>query len=123
MSQPRKRLRARTLPLKSKRPTCPLHPLVQMEFRPEEARWECQMDGCTQIVFPKAVADNGRPVIGRGEVELFVLDDPSTGNRHYLLRSSGNNVMIDVTDCMVHDDIDVKGGLARFDLGVPIVGG
>lgn len=120
MTPPKKRLKARHPVMEDKRPHCPLHPLVKMEFVVEELRWECGMHGCVQVVFPKAVISGGRPILGRGELELFEVLDGDTEKFHYLLRSADNNVMIDVT--AIAEKIDLgHGTYAEVTINVPLV--
>jgi len=119
--RPKRVLKARNLPTQDKRPTCPLHDL-KMPYNIDELRWECPRQGCAQVVFPKATVENGRPVLGRGEVELFRMLNPDTGQYHYLLRSSENNVMIDITENMTGAVDSIVGSKASFGVQALIAG-
>ena len=100
MPTPRKKLRARNPVVKKKGPLCPVHELL-MHYSAEEGLWTCAETGCTQVSFPRSEASKGKPIVGRGDVEVFVMTDGHTGEDHYFLRATDNNVMIDLTGVAV----------------------
>lgn len=91
------KIHARHKPVKDKRPRCPLHE-VPMEYYIEELHWSCPTEGCAQIAFPRAEVSKGRPIVGRGDLEVFVMTDPDSGRQHVFLRALENNVLLDITD-------------------------
>lgn len=93
-----KKLKARNPQVKKSGPECVLHEGTLMEFVVEEARWECPEPGCTQKAWPEAEVANGRPIVGKGAVEVVLMNDDKTGKPHAFLRAMDNNVMIDVTE-------------------------
>lgn len=92
-------------------PKCVLHG-VRMRYVPEEVVWKCPEDGCTQVAFPKQEITSGRPIVGRGALELVHIPDPE-GSKHgvWMLRAMDNNVMINITDELVAEigmDITIR---------------
>lgn len=91
----------RTEPVKVRepdKPKCPIHGTV-MVYDPEHVRWGCTNPNCKQIAFPPEELEKGKPILGRGELELVRMKDPDgSKDGRYILRSIDNNVMIDVTD-------------------------
>lgn len=70
-----------------------------MRYVPEDMRWVCDIEYCKQVAFPPMVAEKGKPIIGKGEVELVRTKDPDGDkNGRYLLRAIDNNVIIDITE-------------------------
>jgi hypothetical protein len=100
MGKPLKKLKGEKLrPRKPQGiPLCPIHSM-EMEYVTESMHWACPDKACAQIAFPREEIEEGKPVVGRGIVELVMIDDPD-GNRlgRYILRTIDNNVMVDITD-------------------------
>lgn len=83
------------------KPSCPIHH-VEMTYEPDRLHWTCLSDGCRQIAFPPEEVEHGKPVMGKGIVELLRMKDPDGSKEgRYILRTLENNVMIDVTDVVV----------------------
>lgn len=95
-------VRTEPVTVKKKRgPRCPVHD-VPMAYDAENVRWKCTDLKCRQIAWPENDADNGRPVVGRGDLEVVLIDDPEGGKEgRVLIRAMQNNVMVDITDCLV----------------------
>lgn len=77
------------------KPTCRAH-AREMVFMPGTLRWECPEPDCGMVAYPKE-DDSGRPITGKGEVELLVFKD-EYGEEHLYVRAVGNNVIVEITE-------------------------
>lgn len=80
-----------------KRPLCPYHG-TQLNFSAAELTWTCPTEGCTTKKYPKTLLEEqgGYPIVGKGRLD--VMKYTSDGEDTYVLRASGNNVVLDITD-------------------------
>lgn len=72
-------------------PKCPYH-AEEMVFAAERLCWVCTHNGCSMVSWPKVDVEAGKPIIGRGEVELVKAGDMT------FLRAG--NVLIEVTQVL-----------------------
>lgn len=83
-------------------PLCPMHGL-EMVYQPEHMYWECPDRQCAQVAFHREEIAEGTPIMGRGTLELLLMDDPDGSKMgRFILRCNDNNVMIDVTDALTN---------------------
>lgn len=73
----------------TKKPVCPYHG-TEMAFDTGRLCWVCTTSGCAMVSWPKAEVEAGKPIIGKGQVELM-----EVGERTFL---RAGNVIIDITD-------------------------
>lgn len=93
---PKKRLKAQKVTVKApKPPVCPRHQSV-MKFDPDNLVWGCTLHGCSMIAHPKVELSSSKPIVGKGDVELIVVQTNKEDEPEYFLRSA-NNVMVNVT--------------------------
>lgn len=103
---------------KAEKPRCPIHG-VEMAYEVDHMRWACTFDDCRQVAFPVEQIEQGKPVIGRGDVEVVRVDDPDgMKSGRILLRAIDNNVIIDVTEIMADFTRDKNQGCTLI-LDVP----
>lgn len=104
------------------KPRCPIHH-VEMEYVANEGLWLCQEPDCKKVAVPKDdVTGGNRPVIGRGEVEMFTAKDRH-GQVRVCLRTPSNNVIIDITDLVSNVGLEqtFSGTTATMSMQVPYI--
>lgn len=92
MTAPRPNIKARKGVLgqnATQKPHCPYHG-TEMVFDTGRLCWVCTSDNCGMVSWPKAEVEDGKPIIGKGDVEVV------QAGTHTFIRAG--NVMIDVTD-------------------------
>lgn len=116
----RKKIRAEknTTALKDAKPNCRLHG-GEMKFDPATMRWVCTVAGCGIVAYPKH-DDQGRPITGRGALELVYFRDRD-GDPHIFLRAVDNNVMLDITSYMLESGIEAETHDGQAIYGVHLV--
>jgi hypothetical protein len=80
-------------PNKIKKPSCSEHE-VKMQFDPVENKWRCTIPGCNKIKRPKRDDDSKRVVLGKGSVQLRLIQD---GEQTTVILISDDNVALDIT--------------------------
>jgi hypothetical protein len=80
-----------------------------MIYQPEHMYWTCPDRQCAQVAFQREDIEEGKPILGRGILELVMIDDPSGSKLgRFILRTIDNNVMIDVTDYLAVVPVEPK---------------
>ena len=114
----RAKIRAQKRPQQvPERPRCVEHD-KEMVYTPETVRWQCPTWGCSNVAFPR-VEEDGRPIIGRGEIELVVYVDED-GKESPFLRATSNNVLLPLSG-VVLDHYETRNGPPRvvYKIAVP----
>jgi len=86
-----------------------------MPFSIETNLWECPVTECSLISMPRRDAPKGQPVVGKGNVRLFLAKD-NLNTTHYYVQTD-DNVMIDITDAITDRETKRRGdGMWDIDL-------
>lgn len=87
-----------------KKPMCPVHLDTVMVFNAVRSVWECQHKGCHIIAQPKNEPEQGKILLGKGEVSLRVVCQE--GRPPAIVLISDDNVALDITNHVTLTDID-----------------
>lgn len=107
-----------TLSAPVSKPSCRVHKTT-MIYSPDVLAWRCMIPGCESVAYPRE-DDSGRPIIGKGEVELLVHTDED-GYRQVYLRAEDNNVVLNITKIMTLMDARKTSTKVTLDLDRVVV--